>query len=219
MSAQVFLFECGESWRELSCRVSECALIAKTWLCSSRQWLIPQAAALHACVCTPPLPPQIPAPQAPSVFISDLVALALFSHSEPLYLYISNGWSCHGVVLLPVTMTVNMGAQCLEAIRFVHVLLYLNMSLNPPNHPLAPHPPTAPPLFVLPLCLLCHAFFCKGVKQVCLSSVYSMCPLCPHAPCVPWTFPAEFASCRRWELLMSLCTYLWNTCDSCHLPL
>lgn len=38
-----------------------------------------------------------------------------------------------------------------------------------------------------------------GVKQVCLSSVYSMCPLCPHAPCVPWTVPAECALCRRWE--------------------
>lgn len=64
-------------------------------------------------------------------------------------------------------------------------------------------------------------FFCKrGVKkQVCLSSVYSMCPLCPHAPRVPWTVPAECALCRRWELLMSLCTYLWNTCDSYHWPL
>lgn len=92
-----------------------------------------------------------------------------------------------------------------------------------PNHPspLTLHrSPLLPPLPSLSfLCLLCHAFFCRGVKQVCLSSVYSMCPLCPHAPCVPWTFPAEFASCRRWELLMSLCTYLWNTCDSCHSPL
>lgn len=75
-----------------------------------------------------------------------------------------------------------------------------------------------------PLCLLHHPsalFSVKGglKKQVCLSSVYSMCPLCPHAPRVPWTVPAECALCRRWELLMSLCTYLWNTCDSYHWPL
>lgn len=156
------------------------------------------------------------------------VVLALFSHSEPLYLHISKGWSCHGVVPLPVTITVNMGAQCLGAIRFVHVLLYLNISLTP-------HPPT-PVLLLLwsllssplsssfPLCLLHHPsalFSVKGglKKQVCLSSVYSMCPLCPHAPRVPWTVPAECALCRRWELLMSLCTYLWNTCDSYHWPL
>lgn len=113
----------------------------------------------RACVCEPsPLPataaassPLFPASQTPLVFMSDLIALAWFSHSEPLYLHISNGWSCHGVVPLPVTMTVNMGAQCLEAIRFVHVLLYLNISPNAPPYALFP------PLVLPSLCLLHHA--------------------------------------------------------------
>ena len=79
--------------------------------------------------------------------ISDLIALARISHSEPSYSHISNGWSCHGVLLLPVTTTVNMGAQCLEATRFVHVLLYLNISRNP-----WPFPPLVPPLSPSHLC-------------------------------------------------------------------
>lgn len=54
VSVSVFLFECGESWRQLSPRVSESALIGKTWLCTSRQWLIPQAA---AGMCLRALPP------------------------------------------------------------------------------------------------------------------------------------------------------------------
>lgn len=156
----------------------------------------------------------------PLVFISDLIALALFSHSEPSYLHISNGWSCHGVVRLPVTMTVNTGAQCLEAIRFVHVLFVFEYESKYPTSPSplsplsfssSPSPPRLNPFSVGG----------GGLKQVCLSSVYSMCPLCPHAPPrVPLGLsPAECALCRRWELLMSLCTYLWNTCDSCHLPL
>lgn len=60
-TCQVWMSECCEcsslSWRELDLWVSECALIGKTWLCSSRQWLILQAAALHACVCESHAPP------------------------------------------------------------------------------------------------------------------------------------------------------------------
>lgn len=69
--------------------------------------------------------------------------IAQFSHSGPFYLHIWKGWSCHGMVLLPVVTTVNMGAQCLEAILFVHVLLYLNISRNP----LDPFPLTSCPPF------------------------------------------------------------------------
>lgn len=124
--------------------------------------------------------------------------LALFSHSEPLYLHISKGWSCHGVVPLPVTITVNMGAQCLGAIRFVHVLLYLNISLNPPVLLLLWSLLFSPLSSSFPLCLLHHPsalFSVKGglkktgvfelsVQYVSSLSPCSPCPLdCPRWVC------------------------------------
>lgn len=99
-------------------------------------------------------------PVATLPYLSDSAGLYLrplnarFSHCGPSYLHTWNGWSCCGMVLLPVVTTVNMGAQCLEAIRFVHVLLYLTISRNP----LDPFP--AP--LVLPSLSPCLCpFFCR----------------------------------------------------------
>lgn len=145
-----------------------------------------------------PLSATVPCFSDSTGFLSQTyVVLALFSHSEPLYLHISKGWSCHGVVPLPVTITVNMGAQCLGAIRFVHVLLYLNISLTP--HP-CPSSPLVPPL--LPSLVLLSSlsppssigpFFCKrGVKKtgVFELSVQYVSSLSPCSPC-----PLD---CPRW---------------------
>lgn len=134
------------------------------------------------CLPAPPVSPSLPLhhhslPLRLHWFLSQTnVVLALFSHSEPLYLHISKGWSCHGVVPLPVTITVNMGAQCLEAIRFVHVLLYLNMSLTPTppppqaffsSPPSSCFPSLSPPLYLSP--------FSVGVKNRC---VWAQCTVC-----------------------------------------
>lgn len=113
---------------------------------------------LHACVYGPC---SLPSPLSDSTgFYQALsVALALF-FLVPCISQMDG--PAMEAARLPVTTTVNMGAQCLAAGTICTCSFVFEYELSPPL--------SAPPSSLL----------CEGVKQVWLSSVYSVCP--PLAP-------------------------------------
>lgn len=133
-----------------------------------------------------PLPPKPPPPllprhsQTPLVFISDLIGF-VFSRRALVPAYLKRmvlPWSgsaaCYDDCKYGSTVP---GGYTICTCSFV-----FEYESKIPNFFL----PSSRPLRLL---LPPRSFFCRGLKQVCLSSVYSMCPLCPHAPRVPSDCP------------------------------
>lgn len=212
--------------RALTSRVSERAPVGKTWLCNVSTVINSPGLQHFTYVSASPPPPAAVPP------------LSLHRNPPPIGFYLrphSAGFVFSQRAVVPaylkwMVLPRSGSAACYDDCKYGSTVpggytictcsFCIWIWVKIPNLSLA----SLSPLFlVLPFSTTPQSFFCRGggLKQVCLSSVYSMCPLCPHAPPrVPLGLsPAECALCRRWELLMSLCTYLWNTCDSCHLPL
>lgn len=161
-------------------------MMNKSWLCTSPQWLISLASALCACVCKPP---------PVSLHPHSMATVPCLSHSAGFYLnppppHPSAGFVSSQQVLVPaylkwMVLPWRGFAACYDHCKYWSTVpegytictcsFVFEYESNPPTllSPLLSSPPR-----------LHHVtsvlFLLSGLKQVCWSSVYIACSLCPH---------------------------------------